>query len=144
MPLGPLLFSFHGRIHRQTFWLWNLAYYILVPSCAFIIHTLAPGAVNVLLPILLLILLWPDLAITCKRWHDRGKSAYWLLLSAPLIAGRMMTPIALPGTMQDETVMNMPEMGGSIIALVCGLWIFIECGLLRGTIGDNRYGPEPK
>jgi uncharacterized membrane protein YhaH (DUF805 family) len=27
-----------------------------------------------------LLLLWPALAISAKRWHDRGKSAWWMLV----------------------------------------------------------------
>ncbi|CAE6930940.1 hypothetical protein ACOMICROBIO_NCLOACGD_03370 [Vibrio sp. B1ASS3] len=30
------------------------------------------------------------------------------------------------------------------ISLICGLWILVECGFLKGTVGQNSYGPEPK
>ena len=29
------------------------------------------------------------------------------------------------------------------IPYIGSLWVFIECGCLRGTPGDNAYGPDP-
>ena len=29
------------------------------------------------------------------------------------------------------------------VPIVGGVWALIECGFLRGTVGDNRYGPDP-
>jgi uncharacterized membrane protein YhaH (DUF805 family) len=26
-------------------------------------------------------LIWPEVAISAKRWHDRNKSAWWILIS---------------------------------------------------------------
>ncbi len=31
----------------------------------------------------------------------------------------------------------------AVVPIVGGIWLLIECGLLRGTIGDNRFGPDP-
>jgi uncharacterized membrane protein YhaH (DUF805 family) len=30
-----------------------------------------------------------------------------------------------------------------LIPIIGGIWLFIEIGLLRGTIGPNRFGPDP-
>ncbi|MDF5188663.1 DUF805 domain-containing protein, partial [Vibrio parahaemolyticus] len=37
-----------------------------------------------------------------------------------------------------------PQMFVASISLICGLWILIECGFLKGTSGPNQYGPEPE
>jgi uncharacterized membrane protein YhaH (DUF805 family) len=29
------------------------------------------------------------------------------------------------------------------VPLIGFVWTFIECGLLRGTVGPNRYGEDP-
>ena len=29
------------------------------------------------------------------------------------------------------------------IIFVVALWFFVELGCLRGTVGPNRYGPDP-
>jgi uncharacterized membrane protein YhaH (DUF805 family) len=34
----------------------------------------AEGVVN-------LLLVWPAVALSAKRWHDRGKSAWWVLVA---------------------------------------------------------------
>ncbi len=60
---------------------------------------------------LYLTLVWISFAITVKRWHDRDKSGWWILIG--------MIPIIGP------------------------IWQFVETGCLRGTIGSNRYGPDP-
>ena len=30
-----------------------------------------------------------------------------------------------------------------LVPIVGGIWALVECGCLRGTIGDNMYGPDP-
>ena len=38
--------------------------------------------------ILVLIVLWPTLAVYTKRWHDRDKSGWWsLIMFVPIIGG---------------------------------------------------------
>lgn len=34
-----------------------------------------------------LLLVWPALAISVKRWHDRGKSGWWVLLNLVPVVG---------------------------------------------------------
>lgn len=88
---------------------------------------------------LLLILLIPDLAVTTKRWHDRNKSAYWLALNIPLILGRLATPMTDSVSQEASGIETLM----ASIALLCGAWILLECGCLKGTDGMNRYGkPE--
>ena len=30
-----------------------------------------------------------------------------------------------------------------LVPFIGGIWLFIELGLLRGTVGPNRFGPDP-
>lgn len=141
MSLQTLLFSFQGRIGRQTFWLWNICYYAIIAGFAIGSNQLFPDVAHLILPVFLLLVLVPDLAITAKRWHDRDKSSWWLLLNVPLVIGRMTLPAgelaasAQPGVM--ETLV-------SLVALLCGAWILVECGFLAGSDGNNRFGPQPQ
>lgn len=109
------LFAFRGRIPRRTYWMATLGVMIAGSGALYfsLPHTAPHVGDNRVLTfkIGLAILLWPLLAIEAKRFHDRGKSAVWLLLR--------LVPIAGP------------------------LWIFIEAGCMRGTLGPNRYGPDP-
>lgn len=82
-----LLLDPRGRISRRTFWLWGV---------------LALGGLTLLLRALLeiarvhpdraeglvsLLLLWPAIAVSAKRWHDRDKSAWWVLLALVPVIG---------------------------------------------------------
>lgn len=96
MSTKELLFSFQGRINRKTYWIWNVIYYVSILGFGAGISKLFPTFSYLLLPIFLVILLIPDLAITTKRWHDRNKSIYWLALNIPLIIGRIATPMTSP------------------------------------------------
>ncbi len=61
--------------------------------------------------VLLPLAYWLIIAAYVKRFHDRDKSAWWLLVG--------FVPVLGP------------------------IWLLIELGFLRGTIGANRYGPDP-
>ena len=71
-----------------------------------------------------------------KRLHDRNKSGWWVLLY--WVAPFVMLSVGFAG--------GLPEMAVNIVgflALAIGLWGLIELGGLRGTIGQNKYGPDP-
>ena len=140
MSMKELLFSFKGRISRKTYWIWNVFYYVAITGFASGISVLFPAYSYILLPVFLLMLVIPDLAVTAKRWHDRNKSNLWLLLNVPLVLGRPASPMATPTA---DTVSPI-HMVATVAALVCGLWILVECGFLKGTEGRNDYGDEPQ
>lgn len=140
MPLTQLLFSFHGRIGRQTYWLWNLGYYLTIVVFMLTVSRWLPSFAAYLWPLLLLGLLLPDLAVTAKRWHDRDKSSWWLLLNLPLLLGRMGMPV---GETAMAAAPNWWETALALLALGCGSWILVECGFLAGKAADNRFGKSP-
>lgn len=141
MSMKELLFSFQGRIGRKVYWAWNVFYYLMIVGFGVGINSLFPAYAHLIFPVFLIFVLIPDLAITAKRWHDRGKSSWWLLLNIPLVIGRMTVPAADPTIITDTTTL---EMLISLAALACGVWILIECGFLPGKASDNQYGPEPR
>ncbi len=88
-----LLFSFQGRINRAKFWLVHVVMWVVVlvvfgailgsaavssdPQAAL----QSVGVVGGLILLVVYILaLWIGLAIAAKRWHDRNKSAWWILI----------------------------------------------------------------
>ena len=87
MDLTHLYLSWNGRISRQTFWLKGmlpiLAYTIVMFFvCQYVSNEMEGdiGLWEFLFAMLLAV--WPLLAVSAKRWHDRGKSAWWLLFGA--------------------------------------------------------------
>ncbi|MFC3022964.1 DUF805 domain-containing protein [Vibrio zhugei] len=142
MKVKWLLFSFEGRVPRQIFWIWNAVYYGVIIFSLTFVSPFIPTMSAYVMPVVLLVLLIPDLAVTAKRWHDRNKSNKWLLLSMPLIISRLM----MPGQMVDDASMAVGPSTAtqllSFFSLLCGLVILIECGLRKGNPLENRYG-EP-
>ena len=106
--------SFNGRIPRKTFWLAVLVMIVITWILEFILFALfgasimsvdpnatpeaqamaaqeAMSGMIIPLGILILITIWPSLAIYAKRWHDRDKSGWWSLIGlVPLIGGIWM------------------------------------------------------
>jgi uncharacterized membrane protein YhaH (DUF805 family) len=60
--------------------------------------------------VLSLVIGWPGIAISVKRYHDRNKSGWWVLIN--------------------------------LIPVVGILWTVVENGLLRGSVGPNRFGED--
>ena len=88
-PTSPrwLLFSFDGRIGRRTWWLWGAAamiglaiYLTVLLRVAGLSKEVTDGVVN-------LLLVWPALAISVKRWHDRDKPGWWALVAFVPVIG---------------------------------------------------------
>jgi len=102
----------------------------------------------IVLALLYLVMLWAGFAITIKRLHDRAKSAWWLLLywGAPMLfAAGQYCP-----RYQAFVVSNPHDMrlvwgilGLSLAILALDIWVFIDLYCLRGTKGENKYGPDP-
>ena len=104
--------------------------------------------------------LYIGLAVAIKRLHDRDKSAWWVLVF-----------FVLPLVLQIPVLMYMPVlfhfMADAIAAAqhhlppppqpyqpplvivsrgaasIMSIWAFVELYCLRGTVGDNRFGPDP-
>jgi uncharacterized membrane protein YhaH (DUF805 family) len=87
------------------------------------------------------------MAAVVRRLHDRGRSAWWLGIFFGI-------PFAL---MIPEFVLSVAQHSGSIsagffyagvsafivVASIFMWWGFIEIAFLRGTVGENRFGPDP-
>ncbi len=118
-----LFLSMDGRIGRGKFWLGLLGLIIANLVLTFVLTlsglmsvdpvTGAPVGTGywIGLLVLLAVMIWPSICVYAKRFHDRDKSAWWMLIS--------------------------------FIPIVGVIWLLIECGLLQGTDGPNRFGPDP-
>lgn len=99
-PLA-LLLDPRGRLSRRGFWLWGVA---ALTGLAILLHALL-GIARVRLAtaetIVNAMLLWPALAVAIKRWHDRDRSGWWVLvLLVPVVGWVWMLVVNgfLPGT----------------------------------------------
>ncbi|PCI03930.1 MAG: hypothetical protein COB78_06140 [Hyphomicrobiales bacterium] len=153
MDFKYLFTSFDGRIGRQQFWLGILA--IVIASFALII--VLGFTIGLFLPTALIsligtiIIFYPSLALSMKRLHDRNKGAKpWafiffgpgILMQLMQITGIGFTTSVIAG---EEIVIpsNGLVMIFSVVGAVIGLWALVEFGFLKGTDGDNQFGPDP-
>jgi len=146
MNFGQLLFGFSGRINRGKYWLAILIFVIvglIMGTIGFFAEeAIAFQILNLIVSIATFV---AGIAVGIKRLHDRDKSAWWMLLF-------YVVPSVLFGLGGAFFFYGLgAEAGGSIIAggvfTVLGLavliWAIVELGCLRGTVGPNRFGPDP-
>lgn len=137
--MTQLLFSFQGRLNRKPYWMTVIATTVafilalLLALAALREYGLLPVTIAIIL-VLYIPLIWIGLALSAKRLHDRDKSAWWLLVFYAL-------PTIL-STAADRTE-DVQFIILHLISFGITVWAFVELGCLRGTVGSNRYGPDP-
>jgi len=137
-------FSFKGRTNRQPFWITALtiAVFYFLGALVFGVMARVP-IVGILAGLILIVLviaaLVATLANAARRLHDRGKSAWWLLLfqGVPVIFGLLGAAAAAGGAGEGASGFF------ALLSLPISIWAFVELGCLKGTGGPNKYGPDP-
>lgn len=137
-------FSFSGRLNRKPYWLFVFSIFlgmIIVGAIAGGLYGLDLYSVAVIVVgIGYFALVVASLSFVVRRLHDRDKSAWWLLVFylLPTILAGISRYVSGP-----EPGLNGPgaifQLAGGIISI----WAFVELGFFRGTIGSNRFGPDP-
>jgi uncharacterized membrane protein YhaH (DUF805 family) len=95
MDWQRLFLTFDGRISRQPFWIGSL---ILLAVNVLVVGVLGQGVLGALVS---LALVYPSVALGIKRWHDRNKSGWWVLIGLIPVIGWIWTLVEcglLPGT----------------------------------------------
>lgn len=90
LSLKEILFSFKGRIRRSTYWYTMLGLFAImfVVMMALALAGVDEGALGLIVVLMYIPLVWISLAVQVKRWHDRDKSGWWVLISfIPVIGG---------------------------------------------------------
>ena len=81
-----LFFRFDGRINRAKIWLGGIILWVVQSILILVFVRPDFGSTDDLsssyaaLSLVYLVALWPSLAIAVKRWHDRDKSGWWVLI----------------------------------------------------------------
>jgi uncharacterized membrane protein YhaH (DUF805 family) len=134
MTWTDLFTSIDGRISRTPFWI------------ALLLLTIPELAAHVAFgerwsSIVSLLLAYPEFAVFAKRGHDRnvptwvagvffgGSALLYVLVLLELVA-----PMTDPNTL--SYIIGVP-LG------IMGLILLVDFGFRRGTVGANRYGPDP-
>ncbi len=87
MPPQRLFFSLQGRISRGEFWLYGVLALSGLALLGFALLDIARVRASTAERIVNLLLVWPALAVSVKRWHDRDKSGWWVLLNLVPVIG---------------------------------------------------------
>ncbi len=133
-----LFTSLEGRITRQPFW---IAWAVLV------VIEIAVGAATEESPRLSavtdLLLIYPEFAVCAKRGHDRNTPTWVIGLFFAI--GAVFDLLQLGGwvTLADLTKPTSLVLAFLIPYGVFALALIIDLGFRRGTMGPNRYGPDP-
>jgi uncharacterized membrane protein YhaH (DUF805 family) len=133
-----LLTSFEGRIGRQTFWI-GIAVLVVAEIAAHLVAEAIQG--DRLSAIIDLAFTYPEFAVAAKRANDRDLPI-WILIV--FFGGGavldLLTVLDLTGSTEQPSVFSLFIAVPFTVLLVA---LMIELGFRRGTIGPNRYGPDP-
>jgi uncharacterized membrane protein YhaH (DUF805 family) len=142
------VFSFNGRLRRSHFWIsWAI-------MCATWWVTFWIPLVNIIFQI---VLLWSNLAVGAKRFHDMGKTGWLIAIPWVLLIGAQIAAIAVigvaaisnPQAFENEDPAAIMGLMGSLgifalIALPVSLGFWLWLGIADSQPGRNKYGPNPK
>jgi uncharacterized membrane protein YhaH (DUF805 family) len=157
-----LFFSFAGRINRATYWTRVFPVLLvlsLIVNASLIIERRVFGAQGPASLFLMFCCLWPIFAVTIKRLHDRGRSAWFLLTFLIPVAGPIWLLIEvwfLRGTDGANRYGDAPsdeglsrrwviplEVVGSFVVIALLAWIFLSpipfAAALRHALSANGY-----
>jgi len=134
-----LFTSFEGRISRQPFW---IAWAVLI-AIEIAISFITDEDSARLSAVLDLVLIYPEFAVCAKRGHDRNTPAWVSGLFFAL--GAVFDLMILGGFIVNADLTNpTPLVYALLVPLgVFALVLIVDLGLRRGTVGPNRYGPDP-
>jgi uncharacterized membrane protein YhaH (DUF805 family) len=107
--ISDIWFGFQGRIGRSTYWLKVIIPIFLIWMVLMVVDVVVGTGVLSLL--FLIVSIWPQIAAAVKRFHDRNKSGWWVLIG--------------------------------FIPVIGLIWLLIDIGILKGTEGENQFGPDP-
>ena len=145
MDFRHILTSTEGRIPRSQWWAGVGILIVIVIAVTALINVLLGGVVTtaggIATLILQLVLLYPYYAVSAKRFQDRNKPGSLALIIIGLsILQTLLTLFGLAGDPFDRGILD--YILGAVM-IVVGIWFLIELGVLKGTDGENQYGPDP-
>lgn len=142
--------NFRGRSTRAEFW-WVVLFMLIVTSAFSMLK------LNLLNSLVSLAVFIPTLAIAFRRFHDTGRSGWWVIalyvaswIGVAIMLGPLVLlvitmandPIGLREAMVTYFTNHPVNMFvGLILIIATGIWQLII--LVKPSAPDNKYGPNP-
>jgi uncharacterized membrane protein YhaH (DUF805 family) len=167
LSLRDKMFSFEGRLRRRDYWLISFGLGLVVFFATEVLmrvvfgpeyglftggfeamnRRVADGLPYVLQELFAFVTIWPNLAMSAKRRHDRGKGAAPVI--SLLVVFWFLTIVQVPVMhVYADTLATMPFAAAYLIyslsTAALSIYLFVIVGCLDGTPGPNRFGPSPK
>jgi uncharacterized membrane protein YhaH (DUF805 family) len=151
MDFVYLFTSLQGRINRAKWWTGNVILFAigLIPGLIIIFNGPATTTSNVINTLVYILLVYPGYALAAKRFQDRDKVGTTALYG--YIPSYIATSL-LVFSPEEQVGPGVPHAWSTwtTLVVICvlvvigiGIWFLIELGMLRGTLGPNRFGPDP-
>ncbi len=142
MSNKQILFSFRGRIPRSIF----IPYWYSILAVNFLLGFPAKKVIgdSLLLAyiffIFFLFMAWILLALLVKRLHDLNRTGWPFVISA-LVVFALSNLLVIFHPLSEPILFSI-VVGINLLGLAL-LVFLVLCTFLRGTIGTNKYGPDP-
>jgi uncharacterized membrane protein YhaH (DUF805 family) len=133
-----------GRIPRSSYWLGFVLIVVIFGLGRYLLKLLlgadTPSPAD--LPVMLwsLLAMVPLTALIVKRFHDRDRPS-WIGYAVGAINALSISASYFGYLDLAQFTLIEPLVFWGAAAM--SLFAFVENGFLRGTLGPNRYGPEP-
>jgi uncharacterized membrane protein YhaH (DUF805 family) len=141
MDAVNLFINFNGRINRAKFWtvvlccaVFFLAVIGVTMAVSSSMDTIFRAALIAYIP-----MIYVGVVSGIKRLHDRNKSGWWIVLFYGSPLGLPFVAAILSGTTESSVALFLVQ----LVSLGMLIWALVDLGCLRGSIGQNRYGPDP-
>lgn len=137
--------SFQGRLSRKTFWLRLLLMYavwqVIGAAGAYFLSAMGNQVVQGYSFGIVLTFFLCQSSLWVRRFHDRNVSGYWYGI---VVFFQILTLlICIYAYALREDVLMAAGLLLLAVSLFWGLYVLICFGFLRGTKGENDYGPDP-
>ena len=142
------LLNFRGRAVRLRYWVTSLvallmivlAFLLTIWSTRFTPITPLNTSIFLTLAVLafaiFVLMIWLFVSVLVRRLHDRNWSGWWAI---PVLLASLV-PNLLDRVEDVRLEVELPLL--TVLAII-SLWSLVELGFLRGTAGENRFGPDP-
>ena len=95
MDYKQLLLSPQGRLNRKPYWIGVLILFVVQLVAQVLSATLEADDLPLIAAVVSLLVIYPSIVLGIKRFHDRDRSGWWLLLVLIPIVGPLWLLVEL-------------------------------------------------